>query len=77
MSSVFRTARVPRAHEARETRAVQKTQARYPSLYEINTRVWLRRLSREAGRPITLRAGGHPQSRAVGCPAAEFCPRTG
>jgi hypothetical protein len=27
---------------------------RYPSLYEINTRVWLRRLSREAGRRITL-----------------------
>lgn len=28
--------------------------ARYPSLYEINTRVWLGRLSREAGRPVTL-----------------------
>jgi hypothetical protein len=28
--------------------------ARYPSLYEINTRVWLRRLSQEAGRPVTL-----------------------
>jgi hypothetical protein len=27
---------------------------RYLSLLEINTRVWLRRLSREAGRPITL-----------------------
>jgi hypothetical protein len=27
---------------------------RYPSLIEINTRVWLHRLSREAGRPITL-----------------------
>jgi hypothetical protein len=27
---------------------------RYPSLYEINTRVWLTRLSREAGRRITL-----------------------
>ena len=27
---------------------------RYPSLFEINTRVWLRRLSREAGRPMTL-----------------------
>jgi glycosidase len=27
---------------------------RYPSLFEINTRVWLDRLSREAGRPITL-----------------------
>ena len=28
--------------------------ARYPSLYEINTRVWLRRLSEEAGKPVTL-----------------------
>ena len=28
--------------------------ARYPSLYEINTRVWLCRLSREAGKPVTL-----------------------
>lgn len=28
--------------------------ARYPSLFEINTRVWLRRLSREAGKPVTL-----------------------
>jgi hypothetical protein len=27
---------------------------RYPSLFEINTRVWLRRLTREAGKPITL-----------------------
>src|SRR5437016_4576350 len=27
---------------------------RHPSLYEINTRVWLCRLSEEAGRPITL-----------------------
>jgi hypothetical protein len=27
---------------------------RYPSLYQINTRVWLQRLSREAGRRITL-----------------------
>jgi glycosidase len=27
---------------------------RYPSLFQINTRVWLRRLSREAGKPITL-----------------------
>src|SRR5262245_66564801 len=27
---------------------------RYPSLLEINTRVWLRRLSREAGKPVTL-----------------------
>ena len=29
-------------------------QPRYPSLFEINTRVWLRRLSREAGKPVTL-----------------------
>ena len=29
---------------------------RYPSLFEINTRVWLDRLSREAGRPITYAA---------------------
>lgn len=28
--------------------------ARYPSLFEINTRVWLCRLSREAGKPVTL-----------------------
>jgi hypothetical protein len=28
--------------------------ARYPSLYEINTRVWLCRLSQEAGKPVTL-----------------------
>src|SRR5579885_1639156 len=27
---------------------------RYPSLLEINTRVWLRRLSQEAGRALTL-----------------------
>src|SRR5882724_9649896 len=27
---------------------------RYPSLLQINTRVWLQRLSREAGRRITL-----------------------
>jgi hypothetical protein len=28
--------------------------ARYPVLYQINTRVWLERLSREAGRAVTL-----------------------
>src|SRR6266568_4116104 len=28
--------------------------SRYPSLFEINTRAWLWRLSREAGKPITL-----------------------
>ena len=27
---------------------------RYPSLYQINTRVWLNRLSREAGKRVTL-----------------------
>src|SRR3974377_2363681 len=27
---------------------------RYPVLYQINTRVWLNRLSREAGKPVTL-----------------------
>ena len=27
---------------------------RYPSLYQINTRVWLRRLAQEQGRPVTL-----------------------
>lgn len=27
---------------------------RYPSLYEINTRVWLGKMSREAGKPVTL-----------------------
>ena len=27
---------------------------RYPSLFQINTRVWLERLSREARKPITL-----------------------
>src|SRR5215472_1408420 len=27
---------------------------RYPSLFQINTRVWLQRLSHEAGKPITL-----------------------
>ncbi len=30
------------------------TMPRYPSLFQINTRVWLQRLSREAGKPITL-----------------------
>ena len=30
------------------------TAPRYPSLYQINTRVWLERRSREAGRQITL-----------------------
>ncbi|MEW6296139.1 MAG: alpha-amylase family glycosyl hydrolase [Thermodesulfobacteriota bacterium] len=30
------------------------TSPRYPSLYQINTRVWLTRLSREMGFPVTL-----------------------
>jgi glycosidase len=30
------------------------TMPRYPSLFQINTRVWLQRLSREAGRRVTL-----------------------
>ena len=30
------------------------TAPRYPALYQINTRVWLNRLSREAGKRITL-----------------------
>jgi glycosidase len=30
------------------------TTARYPSLFQVNTRVWLERLSREAGRRLTL-----------------------
>jgi hypothetical protein len=30
------------------------TVPRYPSLFQINTRVWLQRLSREAGKPIIL-----------------------
>lgn len=30
------------------------TQVRYPSLYQINTRVWLTQLSRTLGRPVTL-----------------------
>ena len=30
------------------------TMARYPSLFQINTRVWLQCLSREAGKRVTL-----------------------
>src|SRR5271167_3203846 len=30
------------------------TMPRYPSLFQINTRVWLQRLSREAGKRVTL-----------------------
>jgi hypothetical protein len=32
----------------------RERRVRYPSLYEINTRVWLYRLSQEAGKPVTL-----------------------
>lgn len=32
----------------------RRERVRYPSLYEINTRVWLNRLSRQAGKPVTL-----------------------
>jgi glycosidase len=32
----------------------RERRVRYPSLYEINTRVWLCRLSQEAGKPVTL-----------------------
>ncbi len=32
----------------------REARVRYPALYEINTRVWLRRLSQEAGKPVTL-----------------------
>ena len=32
----------------------QRHVPRYPSLFQINTRVWLEGLSREAGKPITL-----------------------
>ena len=28
---------------------------RYPSLYQINTRVWLRRLPRQQGKTVTLK----------------------
>ena len=30
------------------------SELRYPSLFQINTRVWLRQMSRAAGKPITL-----------------------
>ena len=33
---------------------VMATMPRYPTLFQINTRVWLQRLSREAGRRVTL-----------------------
>jgi hypothetical protein len=33
---------------------VSASAARYPSLFEINTRAWLWRLSQEAGQPVTL-----------------------
>ena len=30
------------------------TMPRYPSLVQINTRVWLQRVSHRAGKPVTL-----------------------
>jgi hypothetical protein len=33
---------------------VDRPEPRYPSLYQINTRVWLTELSRRLGRPVTL-----------------------
>ena len=33
---------------------IMATAPRYPTLYQINTRVWLNRLSREAGKRVTL-----------------------
>src|SRR6516162_11087637 len=33
---------------------IMATAPRYPVLYQINTRVWLNRLSREAGKRVTL-----------------------
>ena len=38
------------------------TAPRYPSLYQINTRVWLAELSRSLSRPATL-------DDSLGCPA--------
>lgn len=35
----------------------QTPQACYPSLYQINTRVWLTELSKSLGRPATLDNG--------------------
>lgn len=35
-------------------RVNKMNQIKYPSLYEINTRVWLTELSQELGRPVTL-----------------------
>jgi hypothetical protein len=35
------------------------TMPRYPSLFQINTRVWLQRLSRKADKPVIVR----PKSR--------------
>jgi hypothetical protein len=34
---------------------------RYPSLYQINTRVWLRRLSRQNGQALTLKDVPHDE----------------
>src|SRR5260370_35752165 len=45
----------PSAGRRRRRRSLAiATMPRYPSLFQINTRVWLQLLSREAGKPITL-----------------------
>ena len=46
------TQTLPRPAEAEKARPLDKP--RYPSLYQINTRVWLTELSRKLGRPATL-----------------------
>jgi hypothetical protein len=45
-------------------------QVRYPSLYQIFTRIWLRELSRELGRPVTL--GDVPDARLAQVGALGF-----
>jgi hypothetical protein len=43
---------------------------RYPSLYQINTRIWLRRLSRQHGKTVALKARGTswcPASSGLRC----------
>ena len=43
-----------RTARLQQTEGALKTARRYPSLYQINTRVWLTTLSRELGRPTVL-----------------------
>src|SRR2546429_4026214 len=45
---------VPSGREGIGRRTPMVTVPRYPSLFQINTRVWLERLSREAGKRVTL-----------------------